>query len=155
MKGLKIVRALPSNGLDIYALLKQAMEEKIFPDSPTSKQLEEYYLTKLISYELTSPMNFWYVAKRGRGFLGCLHAVIMPRRWDSGPPDQMFLELVYVTEPRRKMGIGKKLIDELIKDAENMGIKKIDLLAYDKVFDGYWAKKRDSKKVANLGRIEL
>lgn len=154
MKGLKIERAKPSNAIDIYALLKQASEEGAWAhDNPNEKQLEQYYFDGLILRDLPSPHHFFYLAKRGRGFLGVLHAFVLPRRWD-GYIDRIFVDLLFVPEKRRKKGIGKKLIDELMKEADNMNIKRIEFLADDKTSD-YYKKKIKAKPIAQYMGVSL
>lgn len=154
MKGLKIERATPSNAIDIYALYKQAAKEKVWShDNPTDKQLEQYYFQTMILRDLPSPHHFFYLAKRGRGFLGVLHAFVLPRRWD-GHVDRLFVDIIYVTEKRRKMGIGKKLIEELKKQADNMNIKRIEFLADDKTAK-YYEEKLKAKPITQYMGVEL
>jgi GNAT superfamily N-acetyltransferase len=154
MKGLKIERAAPSNAIDIYALLKEAATEKCFPlNNPTGKQLEQYYFQTLIINELPNPLHFWYLAKRGRGFLGLLHCYAVPGRWD-GKIDTLFVDILYVVEKRRKMGIGKKLIEEMKKEAENVGIKRLHFLAEPKV-EKLWRDREGAKKKTSIMEVLL
>lgn len=153
MKGLKIDRATPSNAIDIHALLTEAANEKVFSvENPNKRQLQQYYFQKLIPQELTNPMHFWYLARRGRGFLGVLHAFAIPGRWD-GAISSLFVDLVFVVENRRSLGVGKELIKRLCQDAEDIGIKTFDFLAEDKVADK-WIKEFSAKKISNLMRVE-
>lgn len=154
MKGLKIERAQSSNAIDIYALLKAAAEERVFPDhNPSAKQLQQYYFQKLIPTEIINPCHFWYLAKRGRGFLGLLHAFMVPSRWD-GEIDRIFVDLVYVTENRRDRGIARAMLDKLKSDAGDLGINKFEFLAENKV-EPKWAKDWGATKVSNYMRVEL
>lgn len=153
MKGLKIFKAKPSNAIDIYALLKQAVQEGVYPDpQPTKKQLQQFYLGHLLQHHLPSPFHFYYLAKRGRGFLGFLHAVAAPNYWD-GSFDSLFIELLFVSEKYRKKGVAKKLLETLRKESEDMNIKRLDLFSKDHNLD-YW-KKQGAKRTTNAMRIEL
>jgi GNAT superfamily N-acetyltransferase len=149
MKGLTVERAGASNAIDVFPLLRQAAKEGAFTDTPSDLQLQRYFyaLTGL----LTQPNHFFYLARRGRGFLGVLHAIVVPGRWD-GTPDTVYIDMLYVVEKRRKMGVGKKLLDQLAKDAEEIGIKKFEFLAKDELVD-YWCKKRKAQKISNLMRV--
>lgn len=154
MKGLKVERAQPSNAIDIYALLKLAAEDGAFHEqTPSSKQLQQYYFQKLIPFEVMTPSHFWYLAKRGRGFLGLLHAFIVPGRWD-GEINTIYVDLVYVVEHRRNRGIAKELLKKLKEDAEDIGIKKFEFLAVDKVQEK-WVKDWKATKISNYMRVEL
>lgn len=150
MKGVTVVRASASNAIDVFPLIRQAAKEGVFPDTPSDAQLKEYYL-RLIQ-ELVQPHHFFYLARRGRGFLGVLHAIVIPGRWD-GRPDTMYVDVVYIGQSKnRKMGVGKKLLDQLAKDAEEIGIKKFEFLSKDELVD-YWCKKRKAQKISNLMRV--
>lgn len=155
MKGLKITRAQASNAIDVYALLKEwAKENKgkdLVVEVPSEKKLQYYFFARLIP-ELQSPLNLVLLARRGRGYLGFLHALLVPGRWD-GQIDSIFVDKVYVVSNRRKMGIGRRLLDELKKEAENMGIKRIELLADDEL-KAYGAKHGAAQK-SNFMRIDL
>lgn len=155
MKGLKIIRAEPSNAIDVYALLKEWAKENKGKDFlfeiPSEKKLQYYFFARLIP-ELQSPLNMFFLARRGRGFLGMLHAMLVPGRWD-GQIDSIFIDKVYVVPGRRKMGVGRRLLDELKKEAENMGIKRIELLADDEL-KAYWAKHGAAQK-SNFMRVDL
>lgn len=151
MKGLTVIRAMPSNAIDIYPLLEQAAKEGVFDDSPTGRDLKNYYFNLL--NELKSDFHFWYLAKRGRGFLGFLHAVAMPRRWD-GQISSLFIDTVFVVENRRKMGIGRKLIDELMKDADHIGIKRFEFASPEDQTE-HWVKELKAKKSKVAMRVDL
>lgn len=143
-----------SNAIDIYALLKEWAKEsrqKGEDSVPNDKKLQHYFFTRLIG-ELQHPMHLVFLARRGRGFLGYLHAALIPGRWD-GQIETILIERIYVTGNRRKQGIGRKLLDELVKEAENMGIKRFELLAEDEL-KSYW-QGRGAKPVANYMRISL
>jgi GNAT superfamily N-acetyltransferase len=153
MKGLRIDRATPSNAIDIYALLKQAAQERVYPVSnPNAKQLQNFYLGRLLQLELPSPYHFYYLAKRGRGFLGLLHAVAIPGRWD-GNVDTMLIELLFVAKKYRKKGVAKKLLETLRKEAENVGVRHLDLASVDDNLK-FWGK-YGAKQVTNYMRIKL
>lgn len=152
MKGLKIERAKPSNAIDIYPLLEKCMKGGHFVDDPSLKELKNYYFANLIP-ELGSPMHFWYLARRGKGFYGFLHAIVVPRRWD-GTPESMFVDTVFVQENKRKLGIGAKLIDELQKDAENIGVRKLEFLCPEDQLE-MWSSKRSAEKVNSVMRIDI
>jgi GNAT superfamily N-acetyltransferase len=154
LKGLKVIKAGASNAIDVYALLKEwAKESRLKGEDsvPSDKKLQQYFFTRLIA-ELQHPLHLVFLARRGRGFLGYLHAALIPGRWD-GQIDTIVIERVYVTGNRRKQGIGRKLLDELKKEAENMGIKRVELLSEDGM-RAYW-QGRGAKAVANYMRISL
>lgn len=155
MKGLKITRAQASNAIDVYALLKEwAKENKgkdLVVEVPSEKKLQYYFFARLIP-ELQSPLNLVLLARRGRGYLGFLHALLVPGRWD-GQIDSIFIDKIFVTANRRKMGIGRRLLDELKKEAENMGIKRIELLA-DAGSKAYWEKHKASP-TCEVMRLDL
>lgn len=147
MKGLKVLRAQPSNAIDIYALLKEAQKEGKLYGSPSEKQLQQFFFSGLIN-ELCSPHHIWLLGRRGRGFLGLVHAIIPPGRWD-GRLEYLAVELVFVTKNRRKNGIGRKLLDELQIQAQNMGIKRFEFLISEEE-RAYWEKERGAKKLLNV-----
>jgi GNAT superfamily N-acetyltransferase len=151
MKGCVVERAKASNTIDLYPLILKAAKDGVFPGSqPSEKALKEYYF-KLLMQELPSEFHFYYLAKRGRGYLGFLHAVLIPARWD-GAITTFYVDTVYVVEHRRKYGVGKKLLDALIKEAENMGIRDFEFLCPDAQIN-LWEKKRKAKKISNLMRV--
>lgn len=153
MKGLVIHRAKASNTVDLFPLVRQAAKEGAYPGpSPTESALKQYYF-KLLTVELPNELHFFYLARRGRGHLGFLHAIAVPGQWD-GKIDSMYVNMVWSKPTKRKMGVGKKLLDQLIEDAENLGIKKFEFLSKDDLVD-YWVKKRSAKKVSNLMRAAL
>ena len=152
MKGLKIDRARPSNAIDIYALLKEAQKERVLYGDPSERQLQSYFFGGLIA-ELSSPLHLFFVAKRGRGFLGFVHAVLIPGRWD-GFISHAVIDTIFVTKKRRKNGIGRKLLDDLKKEVENIGIKRLEFLASDPELE-YWAKERGAAKIKNLAGVDL
>lgn len=141
MKGLKIERARPNNAIDIYALLSQAVTEGILPGKPTQRQIKSYYFAGLLN-ELASPAHIWVIAKRGRGYLGFAHAALLPGRWD-GQIESVFVDLVFVSGHRRKHGIGRKLLDEIKKEVENLGIKRVEFLCPSDQMH-YWSKERSA-----------
>jgi len=153
MKGLKIFRAKPSNAIDIYALLKQAVQESVYPDpQPSKRQLQDFYLGQLLQSHLPSPYHYYYLAKRGRGFLGYLHAALCPNYWD-GSADSMFIELIFVSKKYRNKGVAKKLLETLRKDAEDMDVKRLDLFSMAPNLE-YW-NKQGAEGVTNMMRISL
>ena len=151
MKGLKVHRAKPSNAIDIYALMKEAGKDGLLPGKPTDKMVQQYFFSGLIN-ELASPYHFWFIGRRGRGFLGFVHGVVVPNRWD-GRPELMGVDLVFVTKNRRKNGIGRKLLDELKKEAQNIGITRFEFLCSDEQ-QAYWEKERGAKKSLNVMKVE-
>lgn len=153
MKGVKPKRATLEHAVDVYKMFKTANNEGIFPadQEPTDKQIKSYYFSLL--NELVDPMHFWYVAQRGRGFVGFLHAVAMPNRWDPTMVDTLLLDLIHVNQSKRKSGIGKKMLDLFISEAKSLGVKQIVLLGQDHVVD-YW-QKQDAEKLSNYMRIKL
>lgn len=153
MKGLKIVKAKPSNAIDIYALLKHAAKEEVYPGvQPTEKELRTFYLNSLFQDHLQNPYHMYYLARRGRGYLGFLHAMVTQNYWTQ-QIDGLFIELIFVAEKHRKKGVAKKLLETLREEAENIGVKKIDLCAMDKRQD-FWTK-HGAGKITNTMRIEL
>lgn len=150
MKGLKIIRAQPSNAIDIYPLMEKAAKEGVFLDIPKERDIKNQYFRTLD--ELKSPYHFWFLALRGRGYLGYLHAVAIPSRW-TGEVDHMLVDVVYVADHRRKNGIGKKLIEELKREAENVGIRRIEFICEDAQIE-MW-EKYGAKKTRNLMRVTL
>ncbi len=152
MKGLKVTRALPSNAIDIYALLKEAQKEGVLYGKPSERQVQHYYFSFLIN-ELCHPLHLWFVARRGRGYLGFVHGIAPPGRWD-GSIECLAVDLVYVTKNRRKSGIGRKLLDEVKKEAQNMGIKRFEFLSSD-LQQAYWEKERKAQKIQNLMGVSL
>jgi len=154
MKGLKVIRATGQNAIDIYPLLVKASEEKALPSNPSSKQLKDFYFGGLLKQlGVHYQFHYWFLARRGRGFLGVIHAQIIPGPWD-GSIETLVVTLIYVTKGRRKMGVGRKLVDAVLKEAENIGIKNIQFLCPDDAME-YWQKERDAKKVSNLMRVDL
>jgi GNAT superfamily N-acetyltransferase len=151
MKGLTIIRALPSNAIDIYPLIEQAAKEGVFTDSPSGKELKTYYFNLI--EELCHPYHFWFLAKRGRGFLGFIHAIAAPRRWDRSV-GFVFIDMVFVVKNRRKMGIGSKLIEELQKCADDIGIKKLEFSCPDNQVD-HWAKTLKADKIKTVMRADV
>jgi GNAT superfamily N-acetyltransferase len=154
IKGCKIKHAQLDNCIDIYALLKEAVKEGIHPegDGPDDdKALKQYYITGLLE-ELRSPNHIYWLAARGRGYLGYLHAVLVPDVWTKSKW-QMLIEMVYVKEKRRKNGIGKGLIEEAQAFAKENKIEKIILMGKDDMLP-YW-EKRGAKKLSNYMRIDV
>lgn len=154
MKGLKIIRADLSNCIDVYALQKEAVESGAFPidQVPTEDQMKSHYFNFMLRSILPNPGHFIYLARRGRGFLGYIHAFVMPNRW-TGQTENMMIDILYVTEKRRGNGIGKMLIESVKETAKNLGVKRILLLGNDGVLD-YW-EKHGAKKVSNYLNIEV
>lgn len=151
MKGLVIERARPSNTIDVYPLIKEAAKEGIFyGPAPTEKSIKEYYY-KLLTQELPLETHFFYLARRSKGFLGLLHAVIVPSRWDW-TINTMFVDFVFVREHRRKYGIGKDLINRMMKDAAEIGIKNFEFLSPESQVE-FWEKEHGAKKTSVLMRV--
>lgn len=152
MKGLKIEKAKPSNAIDIYALLTSGQKEGLLPGKPSERQLKSYYFGRLLS-ELGAPGHIWFIAKRGRGYLGFAHAVLLPDRWD-GLVGSVFVDLVFVVQNRRKLGVGRKLLDEIKKEVENLGIKKIEFVCPADQAQ-YWSKERSANTKQVLMEVNL
>ena len=158
MKGLKIIRADLSNFLDVFALFDQAVKEKVFPVSrPTKKQFRDFY-TSLTRNHLVSKYERFYLAKRGRGYLGVLHVMFVPGQWtipgkeiENEDLETAVINPLFVTKNRREKGIGNKLLNFFKKDIEDLDIKNIDLLAEDHVVK-YW-QKRGAKPLTNYMRM--
>lgn len=140
IKGIKIHKAQLDNAIDIYPLIKEAVKSGMFPDvegNPTDKQMQNYYLSGLLS-ELQSPNHVYYIARRGRGFVGYCHAFIFGGRWLDGSAF-ICLDSVYVKPKLRKKGVGKAFVDEIKNLAKESGIKNIVLMAKDDMLP-YWEK---------------
>jgi GNAT superfamily N-acetyltransferase len=153
MKGLKVIEAEPSNNLDIYAILKSAIKDKVWGDqNPTDKQLKDWHFLSLIQ-EIVREDQVWLLARRGKHYFGCAHAVKRPGRW-PGDTRKVWVDLVYVEEKKRKYGIGKKLIDGIIKWAEEENIKEFYFFA-EEGLDKTWQKKRKAKKISNYMKVVL
>lgn len=152
MKGLKIERAKPSNAIDIYALLCEAQKEGVLPDKPSERQLKAYYFGGLLR-EIVSPQHIFFVAKRGRGYLGYAHAFLVPGRWD-GVVSRVIVNQVFVVKHRRKNGIGRKLLDELKKQIENIGIKRVEF-ACPAIQMEYWARERGALATDVIMGVDL
>lgn len=150
MKGCVVERAKASNTIDLYPLILKAVKEGLYPGpAPSEKVMKDFYFN-LLTKELPSEFHFYYLAKRGRGYLGYLHAIPVPNRFD-GSVSTFFVEILYVVEKRRKMGVGKKLITALKKDAENMGIKNFEFVCSDAQIE-HW-EKDGAKKFSNMMRV--
>lgn len=154
MKGVVIERALPGNAIDLMPLVLEAIKAGVFTGPlPSQSEIKNQWYWTLLTQELPNPLHKYYLAKRGRGYLGYLHAVFIPNRW-TGKIDSVFVDAVYVIEKRRKNGIGRKLINALIDEAEKVGIKRFDFMVADNQIE-YWMKTRNAKKITNLMRVEL
>ena len=152
VKGLKVFRAQPNNAIDIYPLIISAAKDECYIDSPKERDLKTYYFQGLLR-ELASDYHLWFLARRGRGFLGFVHGIIIPGRW-NGQIDTLLVDMVYVMQSRRKNGIAKKLIDEILKEAENIGVRRVEFFCFDSQVE-YWAKERKAKKISNIMRVDL
>lgn len=146
MKGLKIEKAKPSNVIDIYALLQEAQKEGILPGKPTPRELKSYYIRTLLQ-TVGGPGHIYFLAKRGRGYLGFVHAFIAASQW-TGVASHVVVNYIYVVGKRRKNGIGKKLLDELKKEVQDLGIKRVEF-SCPTIQAGDWSKSQgaDSKRV--------
>lgn len=152
VKGLKVVIAKPSNGIDIYALMKEAREEGLLEGRPTAKQLQSFYFGPLVG-QLTSPIHRWYLARRGRGYLGYLHAVFVPSAYD-GNIEYVYIDSFFVVKKRRKMGVGRKLLDELKKQADNLGVRTLRLQGTKEEIE-YFKKGAEAQEIKTLLEIKL
>lgn len=150
MKGLKIIKAEPSNAIDLYPLIKEAAKEQAFLDNPGDRQIKIYYFKGLLN-EVSSGFHIWHLARRGRGYLGYVHGIVVPGRW-VGEIETLVIDMVYVVKNRRKGGIGRKLIDEIVKEAESIGIKRVEFTCSDAQVE-YWMKERKAAKLSNVMRF--
>lgn len=138
MKGLKVIKAAPSNAIDIYALLKEANKEKVLEGRPNEKQLQNFYFGVLTG-QLASPIHRWFLARRGRGYLGYLHAVFIPNQF-TGNVEYCYVDSIFVVKKRRKMGIARKMLEEFEKEIDNIGVRTMRLdVPKDDI--GYWEKR--------------
>lgn len=152
MKGCVVERAKPSNCIDLFPLIKSAAREgHFYGKAPTDLAMKSYYF-RLFGQELPNPLHFFYLAKRGRGYLGCLHAVPIFDRWD-GTIKSLMVDFVFVVEKRRKMGVGKKLIEKFMKDAEEMGIRNFEFACPEDQVE-MWSQKMGAKKKSVVMRVE-
>ncbi len=151
MKGTKVFRAKASNAIDIYPLLADAVGEGVFEDTPSGRELKSYYFKAMIE-ELSHPMHFWYLARRGRGFLGYLHAIVIPGRW-SGALDTIYVDMLFVDKKYRNRGVAGKLIEELKKDADHNGITNARFSCPEELTPMFI--KRGAKKARTLMETEL
>ena len=73
IKGCKVKEAELSNAIDIYALLKDAIKEGIYPEgeAPTDKELQHYYMAGLLP-ELKSPYHKYWIAQTLARFYICV-----------------------------------------------------------------------------------
>lgn len=152
MKGLKIDKAKPSNAIDIFALLNAGVKEGILPEKPTDRQMKSYYFSSLLR-DIGAPGHIWLVARRGRGYLGFAHAYVRPGRWD-GQVTSVFVDLVFVVKHRRKLGVGLKLVDEVKKEVENLGIKRIEFSCPPDQMQ-YWSKARSANAFQVVMGVDL
>lgn len=149
MKGLKIEKAKPSNSIDIYALIKAEREEGLIPNL-SDRMLKQYYFSALLN-QLADHRHLFFIAKRGRGYLGYVHAVIVPDKWGSF---FVGVDSIFVVKHRRKNGVGRKLLDELKKEVQNIGIKRIEFACpLDQV--EYWSKERKAKHSQAIMEVNL
>lgn len=152
MKGCVVERAKPSNCIDLFPLIKSAAKEGLFYGKPPGEKTMKDYYYRLLLQELPNPAHFFYLAKRSRGYLGCLHAILVPDRWD-GSIKTFWVDFAFVVDKRRQMGVGKKLIEQFKKDAEEMGIKNFEFLCPEDQVDR-WSKKLGAQKKSVLMRAE-
>lgn len=140
-----IERAVPSNILDIYALAKAAVKEGAYNyPFPNEQQLKSYYFTLL--EELANPRELFFIARKGRQYLGFVHATLVQRPW--GDSMVMFVKMNYVIGKKRKLGIGKQLADRMLEEGKRLGITKFEFMCNDEMLE-FWSKKRGAKKLMN------
>lgn len=150
MKGLVVERAKPNNAIEVYPLIREALKAGIITgQAPSEKTLKEFYY-RLLMDELPHPGQFYYLARRSRGFLGLLHAVIVPNRWDRNTYS-IFVDFVFVKEKRRKYGVGRKMLDALMNDALAIGIREFEFACPEDQVE-YWSKERKAVKQSALMR---
>lgn len=149
MKGLRIERAKPSNAIDIYALLKDMASEGLIHDKPSDRALKAYYFGSLLD-ELASPGHMFFVAKRGRGYLGFVHGMFISP-WGN---TKFIVNHLFVVKHRRKMGIGKKLLDALKKEIENNNVKRVEFSCPIDQKE-YWEKKRKAQEIEIIMGVDL
>lgn len=153
LKGVVIQRALPENLIDVYALVKEASKEGLFkPFTPTPQEMLSYsYVRGGLADELGSPHSLIYLAKRGRGFFGYIHAQLVFRPLIN--KYTCMLNTVYIVPKKRKLGIGRALITRLKEDCKRMGIGSLELLCEDEMVPYY--EKQSGKKERNLMVMEI
>jgi GNAT superfamily N-acetyltransferase len=120
MKGVTVELAKESNLIDVYALVKKAAKEGCYSEMPTDEELKKHYIQ--IYNKLRMPGHFIFLAKRSRGYVGFLHAYMVPGRWD-GTIDTIMVDMIYVVEKRRKNGIGLKLVKAIKELASKHKLK--------------------------------
>lgn len=152
MKGVKIIRARPSNVLDAYDLYKKAHREGVLRHpQPTEEDLKEYYFVLL--EELAQPTNVLLLAQKGRQFLGMIHMTVNFRPVGRQKLTA-FVKAAYVIQSKRKLGVGKQLADAAMSFCRQSRIQSIEFLCDDKMLE-FWSKKRGAEKVANYAVIEV
>lgn len=149
----QIERAKPSNILDIYALFKKAAKEGIYPEILNEDNIKDYYFRMCdpMNGELVNPYHVFLLARRGRQYLGYLHAYMTSK--PKSNKNVMFLELIYIDPKKRKLGVAKQLLDQFLGDCKKMKIPSIELLCKDELVP-YWSKKK-AVKTCNAMRIDL
>ena len=135
MKGVQIIRALPGNCIDVYALLGHPF--------PTEDQARNYYYTLLM--ELQNPHEIMLLAKKGRAFYGYIHGTFTLRTF--GEPRVMFIRSLYVTKNKRKLGIGRKLTEEMKSICQKLGVSTIEFMCQDELVSGF-------EKTLKAGRLK-
>jgi len=154
MKGVKPKRATLNHSIDIFKMLQASVTEGILPSDqvPSEKELQAYYFHSMLK-EIVNPLHMYYIAQRGRGFVGYLHAQAVPSRWNPGKIDAVFLDMIYVVKNKRKNGIGKQMLDLFIKEAKDLRVEQIILLGKDDMVK-YW-QKQGAEKLSNYMRIKI
>jgi GNAT superfamily N-acetyltransferase len=151
MKGVNIIRAQPSNTIDVYDLYKKAFGEGVFAyPQPSQNQIKNYHW--LLLEELNAPQNIIFLARKGRAYLGLVHGTIVPKVF--GKHQYIcFIKMVYVADKRRKLGIGRELVSELKTLCKNMGVSAFEFMCEDNQVD-YWAKEQKAQKKYNFMVVE-
>lgn len=148
MRGIIIERATPSNILDVFALFKESVKEGNL-GKWTPEQMKEYYWALL--NELADPHQLILLAKRGRTYWGYSHGSLGFR--PSGTARVIFIRSVFVVGKKRKMGIGKQLIEHARGLCQKMGINTAEFMCDDNQVE-YWSKKVRAVKKKNFMVIE-
>jgi GNAT superfamily N-acetyltransferase len=150
VKGISIIRAKPSNVLDAYDLYKRAFKEGVQQHPiPSAKETSEYHWQLL--EELKRPEHIILLAKKGKAYLGIIHGIITQR--SIGPKYVCFARIVFVLDKKRKLGVGKKLLEELTRVCAELGVTRCEFMCDDSLVE-YWQKARGAKKISNYMIVE-
>lgn len=149
-KGVKIERAMPSNLIDIYALVKMAHKEgKLMQPAPSEADIGKYYM-HLLDLLADPGHNFFYIAKKGRMFLGYVQLRLSFR--NLGPSPIMAITNLYVIPKKRKLGVGRALFKHGIEELKKAGIGRFEFLCEDDLVAYY--EKLQARRTMNFMVIE-